>query len=246
MALSSLKLFFARMGGRDIPLAYNWFDKFGFNSTYNPETGKFEYDNGPIFNHSLMDVMNNFDDPINFNTVDILGLYKTVSDLTIVETADNTDAKSIIITSTFWTKVLTLLELIYENQAEWRGYPVGTSTDGTPYTCRGDEILRTDPQFSEYANIYIKGSLQNVLSSTSDLNTRILSCSFKVTREPLTSTEKQEDAGTVADRVSIEAYFNPDTYITNAGTIKIKDDTESLSKDIQKHFFPASLIEAPT
>lgn len=215
MALSSLKIFFARMGGRDIPLAYNWFEKFGFNSTYDPNTGKFVYDNGPIYKHSLMDVLNNFDDPINFNTTDILGLYKTISDLSIVETSDNPDAKSIIITTTFWKKVLTLLELIYENQAEWRGYPVGQSTDGTPFTCRGDELLRTDPQYSEYANIYIKGSMVNVLSSTSDLNTRILACNFKVTREPLTASEKAEDAGTVADRVTIDAYFNPDTYITS-------------------------------
>ena len=214
MALSSLKLFFARMGGRDIPLAYNWFEKFGFDSTYDPSTGKFVYDNGPIYKHSLMDVLNNFDSPINFNTKDIIGLYKSVSDLTIVETSDNTDAKSIIITTTFWRKVLTLLELIYENQSEWRGYPINTSTDDTPYSSRGDEILRTDPQFSDVAKIYKKGTLVNVLSSSSTLNTRILSCTFTVTPAGLTVDERNEDAGTVADSVRITAYFNPDTYIT--------------------------------
>lgn len=214
MALSSLKLFFARMGGRDIPLAYNWFDKFGFDSTYDAETGKFVYDNGPIYKHSLMDVLNNFDSPINFNTKDIIGLYKSISDLTIVETADNPDAKSIIITTTFWKKVLTLLELIYENQSEWRGYPINTSTDDTPFSSRGDEILRTDPQYADVAKIYRKGTLVNVLSSASLLNTRILSCTFTVSPSALTADERNEDAGTVADAVRITAYFNPDTYIT--------------------------------
>lgn len=213
MALSQMKMFFARLGGRDIPLAYNWYDKFGFNSTYDAESKEYTDYGDPVYKHSLMDVMNNFDKPITFNTADKLGTLKSVSDVSIVETKNNEDAKNIIISSTFWTKVLKLLESIYENQSEWRNVPVGTSTDNVPFSCRGDEILRTDSLFSDVLSVYTEGSLVVNISSSTTLNTRILSCELKVTNLKLSTDERNQDADTIANTISLNVYFNPDTYI---------------------------------
>ena len=213
MALSQMKMFFARLGGRDIPLAYNWYDKFGFNSTYDPDSKEYTEYGDPVYKHSLMDVMNNFDKPITFNTTDKLGTLKSVSDVSIVETKNNEDAKNIIISSTFWTKVLKLLETIYENQSEWRNVPVGTSTDNVPFSCRGDEILRTDNLFADVLSVYTEGSLVVNISSATTLNTRILSCELKVTNLKLSTDERNQDADTIANTISLNVYFNPDTYI---------------------------------
>ena len=213
MALSQMKMFFARLGGRDIPLAYNWYDKFGFNSTYDPDSKEYTEYGDPVYKHSLMDVMNNFDKPITFNTTDKLGTLKSVSDVSIVETKNNEDAKNIIISSTFWTKVLKLLETIYENQSEWRNVPVGTSTDNVPFSCRGDEILRTDSLFAVVLSVYTGSSLVVNISSATTLNTRILSCELKVTNLKLSTDERNQDADTIANTISLNVYFNPDTYI---------------------------------
>ena len=213
MALSQIKMFFARLGGRDIPLAYNWYDKFGFNSTYDDASKEYTDYGDPIYKHSLMDVMNNFDKPITFNTVDQLKTLKSVSDVSIVETKNNDDAKNIIISSTFWTKVLKLLEYIYENQADWRNVPVGASTNNVPYSCRGDEILRTNSLFADVFSVYTEGSLVVNISSSTTLNTRILSCELKVTNTKLNTDERNEDADTIANTISLNVYFNPDTYI---------------------------------
>lgn len=213
MALSQMKMFFARLGGRDIPLAYNWYDKFGFNSTYDESSKEYTDYGDPIYKHSLMDVMNNFDKPITFNTVDKLGTLKSVSDVSIVETNGNEDAKNIIISSTFWTKVLKLLEYIYENQSDWRGVPIGESTDKTPYSCRGDEVIRTNNLFSDVFSVYMPGSLKVNISSATSLNTRILSCELKVTNTKLSTEDMNQDANTIANIITINVYFNPDTYI---------------------------------
>lgn len=215
MALSQMKMFFARLGGRDIPLAYNWYDKFGYNSAYDAESKEYKYGDGdPIYKHSLMDVMNNFDKPITFNVTDKLGTLKSVSDVCIAETKNNDDVKNIIPSSTFWTKVFKLLETIYESQATWRGAPRGTPTDGTPYSCYGDEELRSGKtEYSDISSVYVPGSLTVNISSSTILDTRILSCELKVTNANLSTDERSQDQDTIANIVNLTVYFNPDTYI---------------------------------
>ena len=213
MALSQMKMFFARLGGRDIPLAYNWYDKFGFNSTYDAESKEYTDYGDPVYKHSLMDVMNNFDKPITFNTADKLGTLRSVSDVSIVETKNNEDAKNIIISSTFWTKVLKLIETIYENQSKWKDAPKNASTNNVPYSCFGDETLRTDSLFADVLSVYVEGSLVVNVSSATTLNSRILSCELKVTNLKLTTDERNQDADTIANTISLSVYFNPDTYI---------------------------------
>ena len=219
MALSQMKIFFARLGGRDIPLAYNWYSNFGFNSTYDETSREYTDYGDPIYKHSLMDVLNNFDKPITFNTVDKLGTLKSVSDLSIVETDGNEDAKNIIISSAFWTKVLKLFEYIYENQSEWKNVPEGTSTNQVPFSCRGDEILRSNNSvFADAASVYKEGTLVVNTSSSELLNTRILSCELKITNANLTEDERNQDRNTIANTISVTLYFNPDTYIIQGAT----------------------------
>jgi hypothetical protein len=218
MALSQMKVFFARLGGRDIPLAYNWYSNFGFNSTYDETSREYTEYGDPIYKHSLMDVLNNFDKPITFNTVDKLGTLKSVSDLTIVETDGNEDAKNIIISSTFWKKVLKLFEYIYENQAEWKNVPVGSSTTQVPFSCRGDEVLRTDNTYADAASIYRDGTLVVNTSSSELLSSRILSCELKITNANLSEEDRNQDANTIANTISVTLYFNPDTYIIQGAT----------------------------
>lgn len=235
MALNTVKMFFTRFGGRDLPIAYNWFKNFGFDSTYDKKTEQYiDYSGDPIYSHSLMDVLNNFDTPISFTVDDILAGYKSTSDLAIVETADNDEAKTIVIKSKFWQKVLLLLELIYENQSDWRGYAESSSTDGTPYSCRGDEVLRgTDSLYDEVRGIYKAGSLTVNVSASSKLNTRILSCSLIVVP---TSDDKSENSGsgsTLANSITLEVYFNPDTFITSGTSANYKvysyEDADSMT-----------------
>ncbi|MGL4949611.1 MAG: hypothetical protein ACRC5M_04455 [Anaeroplasmataceae bacterium] len=221
MAVTSAKLFFTRIGGKDFPATYNWFDKFGFNSVYNPDTGSYTDYGDPIYSYSLIDVMNNFDEPVTFTTKDIMDGNKTVSDLTIMESKNNSDVKNLVISSSFWKRVLNLLEFVYENQAEWQMPPQGNPSDGVPYTCRGDEILRTSKEGDIYydtAKIYLKGTLKPSVSSDNAFKDRILSCTFTVTRTLLSQSEKDEDGDTVAENILMSAYFSPNSFIETGTT----------------------------
>lgn len=235
MALNTVKMFFTRFGGRDLPIAYNWFKNFGFDSTYDKKTEQYiDYTGDPIYSHSLMDVLNNFDTPISFTIDDILTGYKSTSDLAIVETANNDEAKTIVIKSKFWQKVMLLLELIYENQASWRGYAESSSTDGVPYSCRGDEELRSSNQlYDEVKSIYKKGSLNVNVSASSKLNTRILSCSLVVEPSSEDRTENNGSGSNLANSITLEVYFNPDTFITTGTSANYKvysyEDADSLT-----------------
>lgn len=241
MAISTIKLFFTRIGGRDFPFAYNWYQPFGFNATFDQENQEYINYGNPIYKHSLLDVMNNFDDPKMFTTDDILKGYKSISDSIIAETGGNEGVKNIIITSTFWQKVINLLEIIYEDQTTFKADPVGTSGDGTPYTNRGDELLRSgDPLYENVAKIYVKGTLvETNPSSAPQLRDRIRSCTFTVSRTidgGLTTEEKNEDKDTVNDSVIVTAYFNPDTFIevgaNNNCAVYSYEDLKSPSNEI--------------
>lgn len=218
MSVGQVKMFFARLGGRDIPLAYNWYDKFGFNSTYDSENKQYiNYSGDPIYKHSLMDVLNNFENPISFTTSDKLGTLKSVSDISIVETKGNEEVKNIIITSVFWQKALKLFEYIYENQAEWKNVAESIQPSGeADYSCRGDEILRKNDSgiFDDVLSIYIPGTLVPKTVTSDILNNRILSYTIKLTNSKLTEEERNQDNGTISSNISLTVYLNPDTYIS--------------------------------
>ena len=209
--LSNVKLFFVRTGGKDLPVSSNWNSPFGYNYTENKD-GVTEAGEA-IFKHSITDVLNNFDKPITVLHKNEMNDEKTVQDLMILESGDNINVQMININSEFWNKVVLLLELININEASWKESPVGTVSNEAQYSCRGDELLRTEDlytkgTYSDIASIYVKGSLVVSTSSATALKDRILRAEFSVTHPAST-----DDTANEASTIRIDCYFNPDSYI---------------------------------
>lgn len=216
-SLSNVKLFFVRTGGKDLPISSNWSEPFGYNYTENRD-GQLEAGEA-IFKHSITDVLNNFDKPITMVHKNELNDEKTIQDFLIFESSDNLNTQMININSEFWNKVVLLLELININEATWREVPSSSVIGEAPYSCRGDELLRTEELYNSgtygaVSDIYVKGSLNVSISSATALKDRILRAEFSVNHPAST-----DDTANEASTIRIDCYFNPDTFI-NIGASK--------------------------
>ena len=210
--LSSVKLFFVRTGGKDLPVTSNWNEPFGYNYTENRD-GQLEAGEA-IFKHSINDVMNNFDAPITMVHKNEMSDERSVQDFMIFESADNVNVQMININSEFWNKVILLLELININESSWKEAPSTSISGEAAYSCRGDELLRTEDlytkgTYSGVSDIYVKGSLNVKVSSATNLKDRILRAEFSVTHPAST-----DDTANEATTIRIDCYYNPDTYIS--------------------------------
>ncbi|MBR1818107.1 MAG: hypothetical protein IJ772_04585 [Bacilli bacterium] len=215
-SLSNLKLFFARVGGKDLPISANWNNPFGYNYTEDAD-GKLTAGE-PIYKHSMNDVLANFETPVSVVHPNMMEDEKTVSDYLVAESSDNANAQMINFNSEFWNTVTLLLELININEAEWRNSPEGSAVSGAAYSCRGDEILRTNDlytkgKYNAISNIYVPGSLNVTISSASTLSNRILRAEFSVTH-----ATASDDTANEASTIRIDCFYSPDLYISVGAT----------------------------
>lgn len=211
--LSNVKLFFARVGGKDLPISANWNNPFGYNYAPDPETGVMTAGTA-IYKHSMNDVLANFEAPVSVVHPNEMEDVKTVSDYIIAETSDNSNAQMINFNSEFWNTVVLLLELINTNEAEWRNSPEGSAVSGAAYSCRGDEILRTADLYTrgiynKISEIYVPGSLTVSVSSAATLANRILRVEFSVTHQ-----NSSDDTANEASTIRIDCFYSPDLYIS--------------------------------
>jgi len=212
--ISTLKMFFTRLGGKDIPASFNWFDNFGFDSTLDGD--RYINYTDPVFKHSLINVMNAFQKPRMFTVTNQMNNGRAASDIAIIETSDNDDANELKPTTTFWKRVFKLIEFIYENQTVYMGPAVSKPEDGSSaYTCYGDELLRSnDMAYTEFKGIYKPASLKCHNMSGSS---RVYAIELVVTNTGLTVEERAEDDNISSNGVTMTIYFDPDEFILSGG-----------------------------